>query len=476
MFNKLFLFFFIIASFFHDSPWSRYFCVILRHQVSDEMRKEEILKVVKERMGIDSINDMQREALDAWKSGRGDLVLYSHTGTGKTLAFAMCILQSLKPPMQQLQAVMLAPSRELVMQTAEVLRLLAAGYKVTPCYGGHAVADEKASLAVTPDVIVATPGRLLDHHKRGHIDLSGTRLLVLDEMDKSLELGFEDEMRQLLKSMPRINRRILASATMLDVVPDYVRLHNPFTVNVLEKTEQPAERIKVWQVLSDEKDKLDTLRQLLLSLDGGKCIVFVNYRESVERIHQYLNKNGIDSGIYHGALEQQERECTVAMLNNGSVNVIVATDLAARGLDIDRVSYIVHYHLPVSEDAYIHRNGRTARVDATGEVYVITASGETLPDWITVDERFTLHPRARTIKASVSSLYFQAGKKEKLSRADIMGFIAKNGDIPATEIGRIDVRDHYALAAVPKLKAQEVLKRLQSAKIKGKKVRISILK
>lgn len=209
------------------------------------------MQIVKERMGIDTLNDMQRKALEKWKSGGGDLVLYSPTGTGKTLAFALCVLQSLKPPMGLLQAVVVAPSRELVMQTAEILRRLADGYKVTPCYGGHAVADEKASLAVTPDIIVATPGRLLDHHKRGHIDLGGTRLLVLDEMDKSLELGFEEEMRQLLKQMPRLNRRILASATVLEAVPDYVRLHNPFTLNVLEDVEQPVERISVWQVMAD---------------------------------------------------------------------------------------------------------------------------------------------------------------------------------------------------------------------------------
>ena len=220
------------------------------------MKEKELLQIAKERMGIDTLNDMQRKALEKWKSGGGDLVLYSPTGTGKTLAFALCVLQSLKPPMGLLQAVVVAPSRELVMQTAEILRRLADGYKVTPCYGGHAVADEKASLAVTPDIIVATPGRLLDHHKRGHIDLGGTRLLVLDEMDKSLELGFEEEMRQLLKQMPRLNRRILASATVLEAVPDYVRLHNPFTLNVLEEVEQPAERISVWQVMADGKDKL----------------------------------------------------------------------------------------------------------------------------------------------------------------------------------------------------------------------------
>lgn len=439
------------------------------------MKEKEILLTVKERMGIDVLNDMQRRALDVWKAGGGDLVLYSPTGTGKTLAFAMCLLHALKPPMQQLQAVVLAPSRELVMQTAEILRQLATGYKVTPCYGGHAVSDEKASLAVTPDVIVATPGRLLDHHKRGHIDLRGARLLVLDEMDKSLELGFEDEMRQLMRLMPKLNRRILASATVLYPVPEYVRLHNPVTLDVLDKTE-PAQRITVHQVMSDSNDKLDTLRRLLLTLGGGKTIVFVGFRESVERVHQYLVKQHIDAGIYHGALEQQDREQAVAMLNNGSITVLVSTDLASRGLDIDTVEHIIHYHLPVNEQAYIHRNGRTARVDATGDAYVITAPEENLPEWVTIDETMLLHPADKMPRAAMATLYFQAGKKEKLSRGDIMGFVAANGGIEPNAVGRIDVRDHYALVAVPRGNAQDVLKNLQQAKIKGKKVRISLLR
>lgn len=426
-------------------------------------------------MGIDSLNDMQRQALDQWKSGSGDLVLYSPTGTGKTLAFSLCLLQALQPAMQQLQAVVLAPSRELVMQTAEVLRLLAERYKVTPCYGGHSVADEKASLAVTPDIIIATPGRLLDHYKRGHISLRGARLLVLDEMDKSLELGFEDEMRQIIKQMPHLKRRILASATVLDVVPEYVHLHNFFTLNVLNESELPAERINVWQVHSDSKDKLDCLRQLLLTLEGGKAIVFANYRESVERIHQYLVKNAIDAGLYHGAMEQQDRECAVAMLNNGSMTVLVSTDLAARGLDIDTVEHIIHYHVPVSEQAYIHRNGRTARVDATGNAYVITSPDERLPEWVVIDKPFDLHPVVKMPRAKMATLYFQAGKKEKLSRGDILGFIANNGGIEASAIGRIDVRDHYALVAIPRTHANAVLQCLQTAKIKGKKVRISII-
>lgn len=440
------------------------------------MKETEIIKLVKERLAIAELNEMQQLALSAWKTGGGDLVLYSPTGTGKTLAFALCLLQALKQPMQRLQAVVMAPSRELVMQTAEILRQLAVDYKVTACYGGHAVADEKASLAVTPDIIVATPGRLLDHHKRGHIDLSGTRLLVLDEMDKALELGFEDEMRRLIKVMPHINRRIMASATVLDMVPDYVRLHNPTVLNVLKQAEQPAERIRVWRVVSNDKDKLETLRQLLLSLDGDKTIVFANFRESVERIHQALSKWGFSVGIYLGALEQQQRETAVAMLNNGSINILVSTDLASRGLDIDTVEHIVHYHLPINEQTYIHRNGRTARVDADGNAYVITSAGEALPEWITIDEPFALHPSGKPAKSPMATLYFQAGKKEKLSRGDIMGFIANNGGIAPADIGRIDVRDHYALAAVPRRQAQQVLSLLQQAKIKGKKVRISLIR
>lgn len=441
------------------------------------MNEKVMTEAVTVRLGIESLNELQRDTLKAWKSSSGsDLVIYSPTGTGKTLAFALCLIDALQPPMGKLQAVVIAPSRELVMQTAEILRSLALGYKVTPCYGGHDSSDEKASLAVTPDIIVATPGRLLDHQRRGNVDLSGANLLILDEFDKSLELGFEEEMRQLLRQMPQLRRRILASATVLDDVPDYVRLHQPHVINALGGVDRPAERTAVWRVECGKGNKPDTLVELLRSLDGGKSIVFTNYRESAESLHRHLREHGITAGLYHGALEQREREWAVAMLNNGSANVLVATDLAARGLDIFKVEHIIHYHLPVNEQAYVHRNGRTARIDATGNVYLITPEGSPLPDYVSVCKRFVLRPASQIPLPAMATLYFQAGKKEKLSRGDILGFIAGNGGIVAKAVGRIDVRDHYALAAIPRRVADHVLKSLQEHKIKGKKVRISLLK
>ena len=245
---------------------------------------------------------------------------------------------------------------------------------------------------------------------------------------------------------------------------------------MLESVGHPSGRITVWRVDSPDKDKFDVLCQLVLSLEGGKTIVFANYRESVERIHHYLVKKHINAAVYHGAMEQREREQAVAMLNNGSVNVLVATDLASRGLDIDTVEHIIHYHLPVSEQAYVHRNGRTARVDAVGNAYVIAAPGEPLPVWAIIEHSFELHPAASMPAPAMATLYFQAGKKDKISRGDIMGFVARNGGIDADAVGRIDVRDHYAMAAVPRELAQDILQRLQKLKIKGKKVRISMLK
>lgn len=440
------------------------------------MKEQEILSLINERLGISDLNDLQKSVLKNLKIS-SSAIIYSPTGSGKTLAFSVTLLKALKNfETEKLQAVIIAPSRELVIQISDVIRPIAPDYKVTALYGGHNVADEKNSLQNVPSIIVGTLGRLLDHANRGNIDLTNVRQLILDEFDKCLELGFEEEMRKLLKKMPNLSRKILTSATILKDIPDFVNLTDYVTLDFLESAENPSERTTVWQVKSEEKDKLAALRTLLYSIPQGKTIIFANYRDAVSRIYQNLKDNQISAGIYHGALEQMDREKAIAMFNNESYPILVSTDLGSRGLDIKEVKNIIHYHLPVSQESYTHRNGRTARVDKTGDVYILTHQDEQLPDFVTIDETFNLPEKCekKSIVNRNSTLYFKAGKKEKISKADIVGFIANNSQIAPNEIGVINVYDHYALVAVPKQKAKTAVSQLLKAKIKGKKIRIEI--
>ena len=440
------------------------------------MKEQEILSLINGRLGISDLNDLQKSVLKNLKIS-SSAIIYSPTGSGKTLAFSVTLLKALKNfDTEKLQAVIIAPSRELVIQISDVIRPIAPDYKVTSLYGGHNVADEKNSLQNVPSIIVGTPGRLLDHANRGNIDLTNVRQLILDEFDKCLELGFEEEMRKLLKKMPNLSRKILTSATILNEIPEFVNLREYVTLDFLESAENPSERTTVWQVKSKEKDKLAALRTLLYSIPQGKTIIFANYRDVVSRIYQNLKDNQISAGIYHGALEQMDREKAIAMFNNESYPILVSTDLGSRGLDIKEVKNIIHYHLPISQESYTHRNGRTARVDKTGDVYILTHQDEQLPDFVTIDDTFNLPEKCeqKSIVNRNNTLYFKAGKKEKISKADIVGFIANNSQIAPNEIGVINVYDHYALVAVPKQKAKTAVSQLLKAKIKGKKIRIEI--
>lgn len=440
------------------------------------MKEKEIISNIREKLGIECLNDMQREMLDSINEP-GDLVLLSPTGSGKTLAFIAPMLKELKAPNGKLQAVIIAPSRELVIQIFGIVRTIATGHKVTCCYGGHSVADERQSLSVVPSIIVSTPGRLLDHINREHINVFTSRLLVLDEFDKSLELGFHDEMKRILRRMPNILRRTLTSATMIDEFPDFLRLHQVRIVNFLADKKELDSRLTVWSVRSDAKDKLEAALSLLKSITPGRTIIFANHRESAERIQEFLVQRGVSAGLYHGGLDQQEREMALTLFDNGSNLILVTTDLGSRGLDIADVASIIHYHLPTSREIYTHRNGRTARVAANGNVYVLLGPTEEVPDYITFNDELSLNKANATaeLKSQVASIYFNAGKKEKISRGDIVGFIANNGGITAQEIGTISLHDHYAIVAVPRAKVDDILSRIARLKIKNKRVRITRL-
>lgn len=441
------------------------------------MKKIKILDNVKHRLGIKSLNEMQLEVLERASGGAHDFIIYSPTGSGKTVAFAIPLLEGVDANVQGVQAVVIVPSRELAIQVYNVLHALVDDVKITACYGGHSVDDERRSLAATPAIVVATPGRLLDHVNRHHISLAGVRQLVIDEFDKCLELGFTTEMQRLLKVMTYVRRRVLTSATMLDVIPPFVAMRNVITLNFLDETSAPLSRMKVCSVHSPGNDKLNVLYDLLLTVEPGATIVFMNHRDAAERVYAFLRGKRVSCGLYHGGMEQLEREKAVAMFANGSFRVLITTDLASRGLDIDDVKHIIHYNLPLTMQIYTHRNGRTARVAASGNVYVLLKPGEECPDFITIDEEFSIRPTqqvAHLLEADVVTLHFAAGRKEKISRADIVGFIVANGGLEATRIGRIHLSDHYSLVAVPSAGSIKLISLLNAARIKGRRVRISL--
>lgn len=444
------------------------------------MREKEFLPAVKDRLGIEQLNEMQKKMM-ASATEATDIILLSPTGSGKTLAFTLPVMKMMKPSTGRVQCVVIAPSRELVVQIAGVLREVGHLFRVIAVYGGHSVEDEVNSLKVVPDIIVATPGRLLDHAVRGNVDLMPVRILVLDEFDKSLELGFEEEMGKIIKRMKNVSRTILTSATKADVLPDFLRLDNPVTLDFLDRNSNLRERMNVRRVDADGKDKLDSLLMLLHNINGEemaeKSIIFVNHRESAERVADFLKKNGVAAVLYHGALDQRERETAVALFNNGSAPVLVATDLAARGLDIEKVASVVHYHQPLTPEAYTHRNGRTARVEEEGDVYVLVGPEEQLKEFVEVDGVLTLEPnRKANLGSKLMSLYVAAGKKEKVSRGDILGFLIKEGGLDSEDIGKINVFDHYSLAAVKADKVAGLLNAINGKKLKGEKRRITPLR
>lgn len=444
------------------------------------MREKEFLPLVTSKLGIENLNEMQKKMMAAASEGR-DIMLLSPTGSGKTLAFTLPVLKMLKPPTGRVQGVVIAPSRELALQIAGVMGRLAVGYKVSVLYGGHKVEDEVNTLSVTPDIIVATPGRLLDHSKRRNVDLTPVRILVLDEFDKSLELGFEDDMRKIVNRLKNVSRIILTSATAAASLPAFLRLSDPLTLDFLGGNEDLRRRMKVYRVDSDSRDKLEGLLMLLRSLSASgeqeRTIIFVNHRESAERTREFLSKSGVACVLYHGALEQKDRETALARFNNGSAPVLVATDLAARGLDIEGVRDIVHYHQPLTAEAYIHRNGRTARVAAGGDVYLLIGPDEEVKPFVSFDGVYRPQADApEPPRARMATLHFSAGKKEKLSKGDIVGFLAKTAGVPGGEIGRIDVYDHYSLAAIPAEWAPEVERKVSGEKIKGEKRKISLMR
>ena len=424
-----------------------------------------------ENLKIEALNPMQEASIDAWREGK-DLILLSPTGSGKTLAYLLPLLESLKPDVEGVQAVVLVPSRELALQIDQVFKSMNTPYKAMSCYGGRPAMEEHRTMkGINPSVIIGTPGRMNDHLSKQNFDASVVRTLVIDEFDKCLEFGFQEEMATVIGQLPKLERRFLLSATDSEEIPQFTGMNRTTKLSFLNEESPISERIHIYKVLSPVKDKLETLYKLLCTLGSQSTLVFCNHRESVERVGKFLQAQKFPCGVFHGGMEQEDRERSLYKFRNGSCHVLISTDLAARGLDIPDIDNVVHYHMPIQEDGYIHRNGRTARWEAEGNSYIILHGEETLPAYIGEEpETFVLPERIPApSQPEFVTLYIGKGKKDKINKIDIVGFLSKKGQLNRDEVGRIDVKDHYSFVAISRKKVKSALSLIRNEKIKGVK-------
>lgn len=412
---------------------------------------------------------MQQDCIATFETNKY-VRLQSPTGSGKTLAFLACSLPHLTPGVP-FQMMILAPSRELAIQIADVWKSMQTGMQAVRCYGGHDKKIERNQLKSGPEVVIGTPGRLADHLRSEKIQTDDFRILVVDEYDKALEFGFEPTINEALGYLPQPEKIIFVSATDKLAIPERFSKHN---FQVVKSKLNTADRLKHLFVHGEDDNKADLLIQLVHDWNEEKGIVFFNHREAVDRMSDLLYDLGIPHDIFHGGLEQHERERTLTKLRNESVQFILSTDLASRGLDLPELDYIVHYQLPHDEATYIHRNGRTARMRKGGKSLILLTESEYLPNYAERPTPLTLKGNKKGYKSpKMTTLHISAGKQQKISKKDILGYLIHQGKLEVQEVGRIEVMDRHSLVAIPPKKLNEVIQKLETQKIKKTKVKVS---
>jgi len=428
-----------------------------------------------------------------------DVAGQAPTGSGKTAAYGLAILAQVDPAAKAVQAIVLVPARELALQVRDALKglgkyLPAPGLRVAALYGGHAMRDEVQTLQQTPHVVVATPGRLLDHLEKRNIIPNQLKVLVLDEADKLLDLKFQEEMATIISRLPRRRQTLLFSATMPDKVMGLVRdyltrprmlkaaggLNGEITGDAL-----PASLSLRGHVLNAVEEKPAALYHLLQQPGTGQTLIFANTRDKVEELAQFLRGRGVAAEVLHGKLPQPERDKALMKLRNNSAQALVATDVAARGIDVPALDTVIQYDLPHDAETFQHRAGRTARAGVAGTAHLLATPPEQtrVQSWPSAQAAQWARlkpaplppanaanklPRPETI-----TLHVTAGKKHKVSAHDLVGAFVKVGGLEHHTVGRIEVFDFYSYVAVPRKQAAELLEKLNGAKIKGVKVRVT---
>lgn len=424
-------------------------------------------------LSIEQLNGMQ-EAVIKKTAATQHLMLVSPTGSGKTLAFLLALHNKLRPEEKGVQAIIVAPSRELALQIEQVFRNMKTSYKVSCCYGGHSVKIEQDSLREAPAVLIATPGRLADHLLRNSFDPDTVRAVVLDEFDKSLQMGFHEQLRVLFDALSGTQQHILTSATNMETLPEFLPFHKIETLDFTTNEVNSKLHLKI--VHAKSADKVDALMRLVAGFHQEVCLIFCNHREAVERISLLFRSHNFEHGIFHGAMEQIDREKNLIKFRGGAHNVLISTDLAARGLDIPEIKHIVHYQLPPKEDAFIHRNGRTARMHAEGQAYLMLADDESLPTYIDTELEVVTLPKALKLPPppAFACLYISAGKKDKISKGDIAGLLMKKANLKSDDIGLITTLDHASFVSVKRSLAGSILNAIKDERLKKMKVKSEI--
>ena len=443
-------------------------------------------------LGYTTLTPIQSQALPAILDGR-DLIAQAPTGSGKTAAFGLGLLQGIDAGSVQTQALVLCPTRELADQVGKSLRKLATGIanlKLSVLCGGIPLAPQLASLAHAPHVVVGTPGRVLELVQKDALDLRNVRTLVLDEADRMLDMGFEESIRALVKRTPKERQTLLFSATF----PESIRtlgkamLRDPLEVSV-DGGAQPA-TIETHFFEADPARRAPQLAALLLQFRPESTVVFCNMRRDTEEVVGSLAHYGFNALALHGDMEQRDRDEVLLRFANRSCNVLVASDVAARGLDIDDIGAVVNYELPSDADTYLHRVGRTGRAGKTGLALSLVSSQER-GRAAQIEERMLESGKGSAIRyekieplqgkprdvpqATMTTLRIDAGRTDKLRPGDIVGALTGDAGLPKDAVGKIDVFPTRSYVAIARSKAKHALEQLRAGKIKGRKFRVNPL-
>jgi len=422
-----------------------------------------------EKLSIEKLNSMQEKAQEAILSNP-EIVLLSPTGTGKTLAFLLPIIAELDITCPEVQALIVVPSRELAIQTEQVIREMGSGYKANAVYGGRAGSKDKTEIKHRPAILIGTPGRIADHLRRENFSAEFVSTLVLDEFDKSLEIGFESEMKEILALLPKVQKKVLTSATQEVDIPKFVGLTNPIVIDYLHEGNS---QLKVKTVLSTSPDKLDALAELLCHLGNQPGIVFCNFKDTIQEVSDFLNDNNIGHGCFYGGMEQKDRERALIKFRNGTHQLIVATDLAARGIDIPEIKFIIHFQLPQRAHEFTHRNGRTARMFNDGTAYVIKGKHESLPDFVENAEIEEMLKAPIPLPSIWKTVFVSGGRKDKISKGDIAGLFMKQGKLSSAQLGTIEIKTDCAFVAVQASEVNRLIQLVDNSRLKSKKVRVT---